>query len=78
MPDNIQFQNVSLEYMLNSLVNEIVNNGPTEDFFWYHEDTGFHEIIECDLYRGRFVTDDGDFSEFEWEKKKSRIYIRKK
>ena len=78
MPDTIQFQHVSLEYMLNSRVNEIVNNGPTEDFFWYHEDTGFHEIVECDLYRGRFITDDGDFSEFEWEKKESRIYIKKK
>ena len=78
MPDNIQFQNVSLEYMLTSIVNEIINNGPSEDFYWYHEDTGFHEIVECDLYRGRFITDDGDFSEFEWEKKESRIYIKKK
>ena len=25
--------------------------------------------------RGRFVTDDGDFSEFEWELKESHIYI---
>ena len=78
MPDNIQFQHVSLEYMLNSIVNEIIHGGPSEDFYWYHEDTGFHEIVECDLYRGRFITDDGDFSEFEWEKKESRIYIKKK
>jgi hypothetical protein len=78
MENTVKFTPVTLEYMLNSLVNEIINNGPTEDFYWYHEDTGFHEIVECDLYRGRFITDDGDFSEFEWEKKESRIYIKQK
>lgn len=78
MENTVKFTPVTLEYMLNSLVNEIINNGPIEDFYWYHEDTGFHEIVECDLYRGRFITDDGDFSEFEWEKKESRIYIKQK
>lgn len=78
MDNTVKFTPVTLEYMLNSLVNEIINNGPTEDFYWYHEDTGFHEIVECDLYRGRFITDDGDFSEFEWEKKESRIYVKQK
>ena len=78
MENTVKFTPVTLEYMLNSLVNEIINNGPTEDFYWYHEDTGFHEIVECDLYRGRFITDDGDFSEFEWEKKESRIYVKQK
>ena len=78
MENTVKFTPVTLEYMLNSIVNEIINNGPTEDFYWYHEDTGFHEIVECDLYRGRFITDDGDFSEFEWEKKESRIYVKQK
>ena len=70
------FKNVSLEYMINNLVDEIINGLESETFYWYHEDTGFHEIVECDLIRGRFVTDDGDFSEFEWEKKDSSIYIK--
>lgn len=72
----IKYKNVSLEYMFNSLVNEILNDSNSEKFYWYHEETGFHEIVECDLMRGRFITDDGDFSEFEWEKKESRIYVK--
>ena len=48
--------------MLNSLVSEILNGTESEQFYWYHEDTGFHEIVECDLFRGRFITDDGDFA----------------
>ena len=65
-----------LESLVNEIVNEIVNEGVSERFYWYHEDTGFHEIIECDLMRGRFITDDGDFSEFVWEKEKSNIYVK--
>ena len=70
------YKNVSLEYMLNSLVSEILNGTESEQFYWYHEDTGFHEIVECDLFRGRFITDDEDFSEFEWEKENSHIYVK--
>ena len=72
----ISFKNVSLEYMLDSLVKSIIENKDYEEFYWYHEDTGFHEIVECDLFRGRFITDDGDFSEFEWEKESSHIFIK--
>ena len=75
MRNDIMFQKVSLEYMLNSLVNEIINGTKSETFYWYHEDTGFHEIVECDLLRGRFITDDGDFSEFDWEKESSSIFL---
>ena len=59
-----------------SLVSEILNGTESEQFYWYHEETGFHEIVECDLFRGRFITDDGDFSEFEWEKENSHIYVK--
>ena len=31
--------------------------------------------LRYDLFRGRFVTDDGDFSEFEWELEESHIYM---
>ena len=72
----ISFKNVSLEYMLDSLVKSIIENKDYEEFYWYHEDTGFHEIVECDLFRGRFITDDSDFSEFEWEKENSHIFIK--
>lgn len=74
--EKISYKNVSLEFMLNTIVADIIKGQPSITFYWYHEDTGFHEIVECDLYRGRFVTDDGDFSEFEWEIKESRIFIK--
>ena len=74
--EKISFKNVSLEYMLNSLVKSIIENKDYEEFYWYHEDTGFHEIVQCDLLRGRFITDDDDFSEFDWEIKDSSIYIK--
>ena len=74
--DSIQYKKVSLEYMFQQLFNEILNGDEIQDFYWYHEDTGFHQIVECDLMRGRFITDDGDFSEFVWEKADSHIYIK--
>ena len=74
--NRIGFKNVSLEFMLQHIIDEITKGIDPINFYWYHEDTGLHEIVECDLFRGRFITDDGDFSEFEWELKESRIYIR--
>ena len=74
--DSIQYKKVSLEYMFQQLFNEILNGDEIQDFYWYHEDTGFHQIVECYLMRGRFITDDGDFSEFVWEKADSHIYIK--
>lgn len=74
--DSIKFKKVTLEFMLKTLTDDILNNRPSIPFYWYHEDTGFHEIVECDLFRGRFITDDGDFSEFEWEIEEPRIFIK--
>ena len=44
-------------------------------YFWKNGDGQYKEIVEMDLLRGRFVTEDGDFSEFEWETNESRIYM---
>ena len=74
----IKYKKVSLEYMFQQLLNEILNSAEIQDFYWYHEDNGFHQIVECDLMRGRFITDDGDFSEFSWEIADSHIYIEDK
>lgn len=50
-------------------------NGST-DYYYKNGEGEFHEITELDLLRGRFSTDDGDFSEFEWELEDSHIYTR--
>ena len=43
-------------------------------YYWYHEDNGYLEIVECYLFSGRIITEDGDFSEFNWELEESHIY----
>lgn len=49
----------------------------TVDALYYFKDGEgvYSEIVTLDLFRGRFTTDNGDFSEFEWELKESHIYI---
>ena len=70
--------NISLEEMLKTEVDGILTNykNGSIDYYYKNGEDEFHEITELDLLRGRFYTDDGDFSEFEWELKESHIYIR--
>lgn len=68
---------ITFEEMLNMEVQDLLRGYPSGGFTYYYKDGdgGYHEIVELDLLRGRFVTDNGDFSEFEWELKESHIYI---
>ena len=70
-------KNITFEEMLNMEVQDLLHGYPSGGYTYYYEDGdgGYHKIVELDLLRGRFVTDDGDFSEFEWELKESHIYI---
>lgn len=72
------YKNISLEEMLKTEVDGILTNykNGSIDYYYKNGEDEFHEITELDLLRGRFYTDDGDFSEFEWELKESHIYIR--
>ena len=72
------YKNISLEEMLKTEVDSILTNyeNGSTDYYYKNGEGEFHEITELDLLRGRFYTDDGDFSEFEWELKESHIYIR--
>lgn len=73
-----KYKNISLEEMLNTEVNGILTkyeNGST-DYYYRNGEGEFRGITELDLLRGRFCTEDGDFSEFEWELEESHIYIR--
>lgn len=72
------FRKISLEEMLKTEVNGILTNykdGST-DYYYKNGENEFHLITELDLLRGRFYTEDGDFSEFEWELEESHIYIK--
>lgn len=70
-------KHISLKEMLETEVSDLLRGYPDggKTFYWKNGDGEYHEIIECDLLRGRFITDDGDFSEFKWEIKESRIYV---
>ena len=74
--DKIQFKNVSLGFMIEYLAWAAIHGVEHYNFYWYHEDTGFHEIVECDLITGRITMDNDDFTEFEWEEEESSIYIK--
>lgn len=70
-------RHISLKEMLEMEVADLLSGYPTGGmtYFWKDGEGKYHEIVECDLLRGRFITDNGDFSEFEWELKESRIYV---
>ena len=73
MPER-KLVNISLESMLSEILGCIVNYRDYPTYYWYHEDNGYIEVVECDLYRGRIYMADGDFSEFDWELQESRLY----
>lgn len=77
MSRDVKYKNISLKEMLETEVNSILTNyeSGTVDYYYYNGET-FSLITELDLLRGRFCTEDGDFSEFEWELEESHIYIR--
>jgi hypothetical protein len=70
-------KNISLEEMLKLEIADLLSGYPSGGRTYYFKDGDgtYSEIITFDLFRGRFTTDNGDFSEFEWELKESHIYI---
>ena len=67
-------ENISLEEVFGILTNAILNKTDYPTFF-YKRENEFVEITSIDLLQSRFTTEDGDFSEYEWEIEKSNIYI---
>lgn len=72
----MNFKPISFADMLREIVSCILDGAPFREYYWKDGDNNLHEIVELDLLRGRFVTDNEDFSEFEWEIKESRIYVK--
>lgn len=70
-------KHISFKEMLETEVADLLAGYPDggKIYFWKDGEGNYHEIIELDLLRGRFITDNGDFSEFIWEIKESHIYI---
>ena len=69
-------KHITLKEMLETEVYNILNGYPINStYYWKDGDNQYHKIVELDLLRGRFITNNGDFSEFEWELDESRIYM---
>ena len=74
-------KHITLKEMFDILINCILTQKKEYPTFYYKRqnwNTGndeFIEITEVDLLYGRFNTIDGDFSEYDWEKEKSNIYM---
>lgn len=70
-------KHITFKEMLEAEVADLLSGYPDggKTYFWKDGEGSYHEITELDLLRGRFITDNGDFSEFEWEIKESRIYV---
>lgn len=70
-------KNITFEAMLNMEIQDLLNGYPSggRTYYYRNGEGEYHEIIELDLLRGRFITDDGDFSEFDWELEESHVYI---
>jgi len=70
-------KHITLKELLETEVNSILNNYSSGGhiYFYKNGDGEYHEIVQIDLLYGRFITDDGDFSEFEWELEESHIYM---
>lgn len=59
--------NISIDDMIAEMLGCIRNGTHYHTYYWYHEDEGYLEITECDLFRCRIIMENGDFSEFDWE-----------
>ncbi|MGN0318685.1 MAG: hypothetical protein ACI4E1_12215 [Lachnospira sp.] len=73
----MNMKHITLEEMINNELQGILSGYMSGycDYYYKNGEGEYHEIVELDLLRGRFVTDDGDFSEFDWEIKESYIYM---
>ncbi len=71
------YKHIALAEMLQNEVADILSGYPngSKRYFWRNGEGKLLEIVECDLFRGRFVVENGDFSEFSWEIEESRIYV---
>lgn len=74
-------EHITLKEMLEELTECILTKKEILNYYWkteYEEGKPLYlPIIEVDLMDTRFKTDNEDFSEYEWELEKSRIYKAK-
>ena len=68
-------KNITLKEMFEILIDCIINQ-KEQPTFYYKRENEYVIIHEVDVMDSRFRTTDGDFSEYDWEKEQSNIYIK--
>ena len=67
---------ITLKEMLEEIIDCILNKKEFLTYYWEDDQENFHRITEVDLlYRIR--DDSGDFTEFEWQLKESKLYRKR-
>lgn len=73
-PDEGYLINITIDDMISEML-ECIRNGTCYHTYYLKNEDSYSEIVECDLFRGRVVAADGDYSEFDWEMEEdSHIY----
>ena len=66
-------KHITLKEMLEEIVQCILEQKETEDYWWKDGEGEYHRITEIDLL-DRIRTSNDDFTEFEWELAESHLY----
>ena len=66
--------NIPFDDMIAEMLGCIKNGTCYHKYYWKTENDEYVEVVECDLFRGRIIMENDDFSEFDWEMNDSYIY----
>ena len=66
-------KNITLKEMLEEIIQCILEQKEKSNYYYKDEEKNNKKITEVDLFY-RIGTEDGDFTEFEWELEESNLY----
>lgn len=66
-------KNITLKEMLEEIIQCILEQKEKSNYYYKDEEGNYKKITEVDLFY-RIGTEDGDFTEFEWELEESNLY----
>ena len=66
-------KHITLKEMLEEIVQCILEEKEIRNYYCRDEEGNYKKITKVDLFY-RIGTEDGDFTEFEWELEESRLY----
>lgn len=70
-------KHITLKEMLEEIIQCILEQKEKSNYYYKDEEGNYKKITEVDLFY-RIGTEDGDFTEFEWELEESNLYKESK